>query len=174
MTWFQSETTLSKQDVLRLAQRFAEETQNRICKNPKKVLLLPPDMTRAHSGAGWITEELYKIFTALGADVYLIPTLGQHVPHTPEQNRWMFGSVPEERIHVHDWRGGVTRLGEVPADFVKEISHGKADWAIPVVVNSMLASKKWNLVLNVGQCRTKCWVLRTITKIISSASAART
>ncbi len=148
--WFQSETILSKQEVVQLAQQFAEEARNRICKNPKRVLLLPPDITRAHSGAGWITEELYKIFTALGADAHLIPTLGQHVPHTPEQNRWMFGSVPEERIHKHDWRGGVTRLGEVPADFVKEISHGKAGWAIPVVVNSMLVDEKWDLVLNVG------------------------
>ncbi len=150
MTWFQSEAILTKQEILRLAARFAEEAQSRICKNPKRVLLLPPDITRAHSGAGWITEELYKIFTALGADVHLIPTLGQHVPHTPEQNRWMFGSVPEEKIHVHDWRGGVKRLGEVSADFVKEISHGKADWAISVVVNSMLACERWNLVLNVG------------------------
>ncbi len=154
MTWFQSERILSQQDVLSLAARFAEEARSRICdgidSRPRRVLLLPPDITRAHSGAGWITEELYKIFTALGADVHLIPTLGQHVPHTPEQNRWMFGSVPEEKIHKHDWRGGVTRIGEIPADVVKEISHGKADWAIPVVLNSMLVEEKWDLVLNVG------------------------
>ena len=149
MTWFQEERTLNKQDVLDLAGRFVEEARTRICKDPKRVLLLPPDITRAHSGAGYITEELYKIFSK-DADVHLIPTLGQHVPHTPEQNRWMFGSVPEERIHKHDWRGGVKRLGEIPASFVKEISDGKADWTIPVVVNSMLADEKWDLVLNVG------------------------
>ncbi|MDR3181985.1 MAG: nickel-dependent lactate racemase, partial [Planctomycetaceae bacterium] len=83
MTWFQSERSLTKQDVLDLARQFAGEAKSRICRNPKRVLLLPPDITRAHSGAGYITEELYNIF-AKDADVQLIPTLGQHVPHTPE------------------------------------------------------------------------------------------
>ena len=149
MPWFQTEQTLDKQQVLELTARFADEARKRICKNPKRVLLLPPDITRAHSGAGFITEELYKIFSK-DADVHLIPTLGQHVPHTPEQNRWMFGSVPEERIHVHDWRGGSRTIGEVPAAFVKEISGGKADWAIPVSLNTMLLDEKWDLILNVG------------------------
>ncbi len=135
---------------MELAVQYAQEAKKRICANPKKVLLLPPDITRAHSGAGWITEELYKIFTADGADVHLIPTLGQHVPHTPEQNKWMFGSVPEEKIHVHDWRNGSTVIGEVPVDFVKEVSEGKVNWAIPVSLDNRLLNEKWDLVLNVG------------------------
>jgi nickel-dependent lactate racemase len=113
------------------------------------VLLLPPDITRAHSGSGWIVEEFYKIFSK-EAEVYVIPTLGQHLPHTPEQNRWMFGSIPEERILKHDWRNGVKTIGEVPADFVKEVSHGKADWAIPVCVNRTLLEGGWDLIINVG------------------------
>ncbi len=150
MPWFQEEAaSLSREQMLTLARRFAEEARARICKNPRRVLLLPPDVTRAHSGAGWLTEELYKIF-APTADVHLIPTLGQHVPHTPEQNRWMFGSIPEERIHAHDWRGGVKTVGEVPAAFVKEVSGGKADWPIPVSVNKMLLEGGWDLILNVG------------------------
>ncbi|MDR1268314.1 MAG: lactate racemase domain-containing protein [Planctomycetaceae bacterium] len=149
MTWFQEEKTLTKQDVLNLAGQFADEAKKRICRNPKRVLLLPPDITRAHSGAGYITEELYKIF-AKDADVRLIPTLGQHVPHTPEQNRWMFGSVPEEKIDKHNWRTDSKRVGEIPADFVAEISGGKADWAIPVAVNRKLFDEKWDIVFNIG------------------------
>jgi nickel-dependent lactate racemase len=149
MTWFQEEKVLTKDKVLELAGRFADEAKKRIAANPKRVLLLPPDITRAHSGAGYITEELYKVFSK-DADVHIIPTLGQHVPHTPEQNRWMFGSIPEERIHKHDWRNGAKKIGEIPASFVKEISNGKADWAIPVVINKMLTDEKWDLVLNVG------------------------
>ena len=133
-----------------MARQYAAEAKKRICANPKRVLLLPPDITRAHSGSGWIVEELYKIFTAQGADVHLIPTLGQHVPHTPEQNKWMFGSVPEEKIHVHDWRSGSTVIGEVPSSFVKEVSGGKVDWAIPVSLDNFLLNGKWDLVLNVG------------------------
>lgn len=149
--WFKQESSnISHEQILELARQYADEAKKRICANPKRVLLLPPDITRAHSGSGWIVEELYKIFTADGADVHLIPTLGQHVPHTPEQNKWMFGSVPEEKIHVHDWRSGSTVIGEVPSSFVREVSGGKVDWAIPVSLDNFLLNGNWDLVLNVG------------------------
>lgn len=70
----------------------ATEARARICAKPKRVLLLPPDITRMHSGSGRLTELLYHQF-ASEADVHVIPTLGQHVPHTPDENRTMFGSV---------------------------------------------------------------------------------
>ncbi|MDO4573882.1 MAG: lactate racemase domain-containing protein [Planctomycetia bacterium] len=149
MTWFKEEGRLSEGKVLELAHRMADEARSRICRDPKRVLLLPPDITRAHSGAGRIVEALYGIFSPT-ADVHVIPTLGQHVPHTPEQNRWMFGSIPEEKIHAHDWRNGVRTIGEVPASYVKEVSGGKADWAIPVSLNRMLLEGEWDLILNVG------------------------
>ncbi len=102
MLWFHEERTpIAKGDMLELVRGFAAEARERICRTPRRVLLLPPDVTRAHSGARWITEELYRIFST-DAEVHLIPTLGQHVPHTPEQNRWMFGAIPEDRIHAHD------------------------------------------------------------------------
>jgi len=82
--------------------------------------------------------------------VHVIPTLGQHVPHTPEQNRHMFGSIPEDRIGVHDWRAGARTIGEVPASFVKEVSGGQADWPIPVSLNTTLLDGHWDLILNVG------------------------
>ena len=149
--WFKQESSnISREQILELARQYSAEAKQRICANPKRVLLLPPDITRAHSGSGWIVEELYKIFTADGADVHLIPTLGQHVPHTPEQNKWMFGSVPEEKIHVHDWRSGSTVIGEVPSSFVRDVSGGKVDWAIPVSLDNFLLNGNWDLVLNVG------------------------
>ena len=84
------------------------------------------------------------------ADVHVIPTLGQHEPHTREQNAQMFGSIPHERIHPHDWRGGCTYLGDIPADYVKEITGGAADWKFPVWLNSMLMKEQWDLVINIG------------------------
>ena len=149
MAWFKEEGQFSRDKILELTHQAADEARKRIKKDPKRVLLLPPDITRAHSGSGWITEELYKIF-APSAEVHLIPTLGQHVPHTPEQNRWMFGSVPEERIHVHDWLGGSRTIGEIPAEYVKQVSGGKADWPIPVSLNTFLLDGGWDLILNVG------------------------
>ena len=149
MSWFVEQGALTLDRVLELARRCADEARARICRDPKRVLLLPPDITRAHSGAGKVAEELYKIFSPT-ADVYVIPTLGQHLPHTPYQNRWMFGSIPEEKILKHDWRNGATKLGEIPASYVKEVSGGRADWPIPICLNSTLVNEKWDLVINIG------------------------
>lgn len=135
--------------MLELVRRAAREARARICADPKRVLLLPPDITRAHCGAGRITEEFFRIFSKT-AEVHVIPTLGQHVPHTPEQNRWMFNSIPEDRIHAHDWRNGSKTIGEVPAAFVREVSGGRADWPIPVSLNSSLLEEKWDLIVNIG------------------------
>ena len=82
--------------------------REKICAQPRRVLLLPPDITRMHSGAGRLTEILYNLLAG-EAEVHVIPTLGQHVPHSAEENRQMFGSIPNERIHAHDWRGGCVR-----------------------------------------------------------------
>jgi nickel-dependent lactate racemase len=149
MPWINESGIMDRNRVLALTEALAQEAKRRLCPAPKRVLLLPPDITRAHSGAGWITHALYHHFRQT-ADVHVIPTLGQHVPHTPEQNRWMFGDIPEEAIHVHDWRKGVVTIGEVPASFVEKVSNGKANWPIPVSVNRMLVEEKWDLIINVG------------------------
>ncbi len=149
MPWITEEGPMDRARILELTGDAVAQAQQHICAEPRRVLLLPPDITRAHSGAGWITNALYHHFAA-SAEVHVIPTLGQHVPHTPEQNRWMFGDIPEEVIHVHDWRNGVVTIGEVPAAFVKEISGGRADWAIPVQLNRMLIEEQWDLIINIG------------------------
>jgi nickel-dependent lactate racemase len=151
MPWILEKTSeFTKEEILTLTERAAECALEKISHAPKKVLLLPPDITRAHSGAGFITERLYQIFSKKGADVHVIPTLGQHVPHTPEQNRWMFGSIPEEKIHAHDYKSGVTRLGEVPSSVVKKVTDGVVDWPMPVAINSLLLDVKWDFVMNIG------------------------
>jgi nickel-dependent lactate racemase len=127
----------------------ADEARRRICAKPKRVLLLPPDLTRMHSGVGRLTEMLYHNFSR-EAEVHVIPTLGQHVPHTPEENRRMFGSIPEERIHAHDWRNGCVKVGEISAEEVRIASGGAADWPIPITLNTMLMEEPWDLIINVG------------------------
>jgi nickel-dependent lactate racemase len=41
-------------------------------------------------------------------------------------------------------------VGEVPADFVKAITGGVADWAIPISLNKRLMTEPWDLIINVG------------------------
>ncbi len=141
--------SFSKEEIKSIIHKTVRIIHQKICEHPKKVLLLPPDITRAHCGAGWITQEFYKIFSQ-SAQVYLIPTLGQHLPHTPSQNRWMFGEIPEERILVHNWKKTYKILGEIPAYFVKEVSNGAADFAIPVAINNMVMDGGWDVIINIG------------------------
>jgi len=150
MPWFSEKADQIEMSRLEeLMDKTVEEARRRICARPKRVLLLPPDITRAHSKVGRLTEVLYERLQG-EADVHVIPTLGQHVPHTPDENRRMFGSIPNERIHPHDWRGGSVRVGEIPADFVEQITHGAADWPMPIVLNRMLMEESWDLVINIG------------------------
>ncbi|MCC7084385.1 MAG: DUF2088 domain-containing protein [Pirellulales bacterium] len=132
-----------------LMEQTVAEARRRICARPKRVLLLPPDITRMHSGAGKLTEILYNLLGG-EAEIHVIPTLGQHVPHTPAENRQMFGSIPNERIHAHDWRNGCVEVGKISARFVDEITQGAADWAIPITLNRMLMEEPWDLVINIG------------------------
>ncbi len=132
-----------------LMEQTVAECRRRLGANPKRVLLLPPDITRAHSGVGRMTEMLYDRLSG-EADVHLIPTLGQHIPHTPEQNAQMFGKIPNERIHGHDWRDGCVQVGEVPADVVRESCGGVADWALPIWLNRSLMTEPWDWIINIG------------------------
>ena len=150
MAWFFEKTEkVTEKRLAELVDRAAEESLQRICRSPKKVLLLPPDITRAHSGAGKITNRLYHFFSP-AADVYVIPTLGQHIPHPPEQNRWMLGDIPEEKILKHDWRNDGKRLGCIGKEYVEAITGGKADWEIPVSINRLLFDERWDIILNIG------------------------
>ncbi len=151
MPWFSVEAAeVSAEQIEGAVKRLLGEAPARLGRELRRVLLLPPDLTRAHSGAGRITELLYRELDATGAYVEVIPTLGQHQPHTPEENRAMFGSVPEERIFAHDWRDGCVRLGEIPAEMVRTSTGGAADWPIPVDLNRKLMEEQWDLIVNVG------------------------
>ena len=150
MPWFSLQSdSISRAEVENACQRLLDEAASRLKPNLRRVLLLPPDLTRAHSGAGWITETIYNLLPKT-CDVHVIPTLGQHVPHTEAENKWMFGSIPHEKIHAHDWRNGVVRVGAIPASRVAESTGGKADWEIPVDLNRSLMEEPWDLIINIG------------------------
>lgn len=150
MPWITEQApSISRPRMHELLEQTVAEARKRICARPKRVLLLPPDITRAHSGAGWITEALYTLLAG-EAEVHVIPTLGQHVPHTAEENRRMFGSIPNQRIHAHDWRAGSIQIGEISAREVADSCGGVADWPMPIVLNRMLIEEPWDLVINVG------------------------
>lgn len=120
-------------------------------KSLKKVLLLPPDYTRMYSGAGRITAIYYELLKDT-CEVDILPALGTHEAMTKEECTAFFGEgVPFERIIVHNWRRDVVKLGEVPGEFVSEVSEGLVNSKIDVEVNKLIADTTYDLIISIGQ-----------------------
>jgi nickel-dependent lactate racemase len=116
---------------------------------PKKVLALPPDITRAHSRAGLLTRYAYDYYGAALTDI--MPTLGTHKPMSPSEIEEMFGGVDPGLFRVHKWRSDVLTLGEVPASYIKELSEGKLSFSWPAQANKLLVEGGHDLILSLGQ-----------------------
>ena len=117
----------------------------------RKALIIPPDFTRYHSGAGTITRVCYHALMERGAEVDILPALGTHVPMTEEQLDAMFRDIPHERFIPHDWRHDVVKLGEVPADFVNAITGGLWKAPVGVEVNRRVMDTGYDLIISTGQ-----------------------
>ena len=118
----------------------------------KSVLLLPPDITRSHSGAGFITARYYEELIKRGASVKVLPALGTHLPMTEEQLKEMFGdTIPMDAYLVHDFRNSIEAIGTVPGEFLNEVSEGLFKDDVTVSVNRELLSGKYDAILSIGQ-----------------------
>lgn len=118
-------------------------------KDAQKVIAIPPDYTRLPSRSGELTEFAWKYYGDHLTDV--LPALGTHSPMTDEQIAHMFGSLPKSLIREHDWRNDVVTVGEVPAEFVKEVSEGAVDFPWPAQLNKMILEGNYDLILSIGQ-----------------------
>ncbi len=115
----------------------------------RRVLALPPDFSRCHSGAGELTRFALEFFGPRLAAV--MPATGTHRPMTDCEIQTMFGGIPADLFHAHDWKKDLATLGEVPAEFVREQSEGKLDYAWPAQVNRLLVEGGFDLILSIGQ-----------------------
>ena len=116
-----------------------------------KVLIIPPDFTRFHSNAGFITNVYYHALTDMGVTVDILPALGTHVPVSREEADKMFGDIPFEKFIPHNWRTDVVKLGEVPASYLEEITDGLWRESVDVEVNRLVMDESYDLILSVGQ-----------------------
>jgi nickel-dependent lactate racemase len=115
----------------------------------RNVIAVPPDITRYHSRAGMITGFVYEYYGDRLARV--LPATGTHTAMTGGEIERMYGPLPRDRFAVHDFRNGVSTLGEVPASFVREQAEGRLDFPWPVQVNRMLTQGDFDLILSIGQ-----------------------
>ena len=122
----------------------------------EKILILPPDYTRKHSGAGQLSAILYFLlkqkYRAEKSDIKIMPALGTHNQMTETEIRDMFGrKIPLKEFIVHNWREDTVSIGEIPSDYVKQISEGKVNMEIDVEVNRRLVNDKYDLIVSIGQ-----------------------
>ena len=115
----------------------------------EKVLILPPDISRLNSYAGPITRMIFELLP--DADIEIMPALGTHIAMTGAEMDRMYPGVPHSRFREHRWRDDVTYLGDIPGDFIKEVSGGLLDNPIRVEINKRLLDKSYDLIISVGQ-----------------------
>ena len=94
MIWFEkgSSHTVLRDEDLRSGLFEALEKMGPM----KKVVAIPPDITRFYSKAGLVTEHAWEYFGERLTDV--LPALGTHTAMSQEEISRMFGAVPKELI----------------------------------------------------------------------------
>ncbi len=117
----------------------------------EKILILPPDFSRKHSGGGEITALLYNQLKE-GREISIMPASGTHEPMTEMELREMFGEeIPLDKFIAHDWNNDVVKIGEIPGDVVKRLSEGLLAQPIEVKINKRLVSGEYDRLISVGQ-----------------------
>ncbi len=115
----------------------------------QQVIAVPPDFTRFHSRAGQLTGLAHEYYGARLIDV--LPALGTHFEMPTWQREKMFPNVPAELFRYHNWRTDVETIGEVPAEYVTEVTEGIYREAWPCQMNRLICQGGHDLVLSIGQ-----------------------
>jgi nickel-dependent lactate racemase len=118
------------------------------------VLLLPPDGTRYHSKAGFLTDVAAReLVRAEGGDRLgaVMPALGTHMAMTAEELKRMFPGTPLDRFRPHDWRRDVVELGRLEAPWVEAATGSAVAYDWPVQVNKALRDGGYGLIVSLGQ-----------------------
>ena len=140
------EAGIQDEELARILQASISHTEG----ERKKVLLVPPDCTRSHSGGGKITNIYYHLFKDW-CEVKVLPALGTHVAMTRQELAIMFGDIPYSCFIAHNWRTDVVTIGEVPQATVEEISEKLLCQPIEITVNRELLDQSYDLILSIGQ-----------------------
>ncbi len=137
---------VTHETLKQLLQKFVKD----LSKKPRRILMIPPDFTRLHSGAGEICVELFRLLKD-EAEITFLPALGTHRPMTTQELDTMFPGLPHNAFLVHDWRKELATLGNIQGARLKELSEGRVDYPITVEVNRLVAEGGFDLILSIGQ-----------------------
>lgn len=115
----------------------------------KKVMVIPPDISRYPSRAGVITQYIHDYYKEYLFSI--LPAIGLHARISQDEIKQMFGNIPADLFHHHDPLAGVTTLGHIPGKVMNNLTDGlwKSPW--PCQINNLLCSNDCDLVISVGQ-----------------------
>ncbi len=117
--------------------------------NKRKILAIPPDFTRYHSRAGELTTYVYDYYKEKLIDI--LPALGTHFAMNENELNKMYPGLPHNLFRTHDWRNDIVTLGEVPSEYIEEVSEGRVSYSWPAQVNKLLVEGEHDLILSIGQ-----------------------
>jgi len=131
-------------------EQLVEATITQSCApSARSILIIPPDITRMHSHAGPITDQLIAhLRTRVAA---ILPAIGTHAPMTELEIDRMYPGSPKSLFKVHDWRHDVEELGQIPEAKVAALSGGKISYSYPIQANKLLSSGQIDCIISVGQ-----------------------
>lgn len=142
------------------------------------VLVLPPDLTRIHSGAGPLTAAVCRFLAACeggslppgpepsvpGAPPSaglrpatprrnwrlgaIMPALGTHRPLGPEEIAFMFPGCPPDKFLPHFWREDAVELGRLSAEWVEAAFTGRAASGGPEFSGGRVFRGGWPVQVN--------------------------
>jgi nickel-dependent lactate racemase len=149
---FNMEIFKEHKDLRPLTEQMINEALLLSIKNKKinKILLIPPDITRYHSNAGYITKFYYHTLNNK-ATVDILPALGTHEPMTKAEIEDMYGDIPLDRFIVHRWRDDVVKVGTVPASYVSKITDGLWQHGVTMELNKHILDASYDLIISIGQ-----------------------
>jgi nickel-dependent lactate racemase len=80
-----------------------------------------------------------------------MPAIGTHFAMPDWQLERMFPTLPKSLIRVHNWREDVVTVGEVPAEFVAQVTAGIYGKPWPAQLNKLVRGGGHDLILSIGQ-----------------------
>jgi nickel-dependent lactate racemase len=114
-------------------------------------LLIPPDITRFHSRAGFLTCIAYRELSKAGIAAAILPALGTHSPLDDAGREKMFPGIPSTIFRVHNWREDVAELGRIGREWVERATEGAVSYDWPAQVNRLLKDGGFGLIISLGQ-----------------------
>lgn len=144
-------TALGSENISIDTKRLKDEIFSALDKvgNRKNVLAIPPDISRYHSMAGEITGLVYNYYLNKLTDI--LPAIGTHYPMTEKEIEKMYPGIPKSLFRIHKWKDDLVPLGEVPSEYVYEVSEGKLNFSWPAQTNKLLIEGNYDLILSIGQ-----------------------